>query len=42
MKKSNNTNLFEGEFIIDIINDKPINTKDFYYFQERMVFQMLE
>ena len=32
MKKSNNTNLFEGEFIIDVINDKPINTKDFLLF----------
>ena len=32
MKKSNSTNLFEGEFIIDIIIDKPINTKDFSLF----------
>ena len=32
MKKSNSTNLFEGEFITDIIIDKPINTKDFSLF----------
>ena len=32
MKKSNSTNLFNGEFIIDIIIDKPINTKDFSLF----------
>ena len=32
MKKSNSTNLFNGEFIIDIIKDKPINTRDFSLF----------
>ena len=32
MKKSNSTDLFEGEFITDIIIDKPINTKDFSLF----------
>ena len=32
MKKSSSTNLFKGEFIIDVIKDKPIDTKDFLLF----------
>ena len=32
MKKSSSTNLFEGKFIIDVIKDKPIDTKDFSLF----------
>ena len=32
MKKSSSTNLFNGEFIIDVIKDKPIDTKDFLLF----------
>ena len=32
MKKGNSTNLFEGEFIIDVIKDKPIDIKDFSLF----------
>ena len=32
MKKSSSTNLFNGEFIIDVIKDKQIDTKDFLLF----------
>ena len=32
MKKSKKSNLFNGEFIIDVIKDKPIDTKDFLLF----------
>ena len=38
MKKGNSTNLFEGEFIIDVFKDKPIDIKDFSLFAGTAIF----